>query len=147
VTTQTQTPPNPFAPPGQFGGQQPAPAPPPVPQPGQPYQSIDLGPDRWKSLIGDMKSTVVSIAALTGTRFPQSDDEQNDGAMSNEDLLLNPDGTADMDFEESAIETLGKIMVRTKELYDTAERFRYGLIIREHPTEPDPNAEAQQPEQ
>jgi len=34
------------------------------------------------------------------------------------------------------METLGKIAVRAKELYETAERFRYGLYIREHPTEP-----------
>ena len=146
MTTSTQ-PANPFAPPSQFGApQQPQyqqPAQPRMPVAGQPYQSIDLGPDRWKALHGDMKSNVLGLAALVGTRFAQADDEQNDGAFPNQDLMANSDGTADMDFEESAIETLGKIMVRAKELYDTADRFRYGLLIREHPTEPDPNAQAE----
>src|SRR5262245_19085265 len=128
MTTQTQAPINPFAPPGQYGGayQQPAaPAPVQVPPPNQPYQTLDLGPDRWKSLHGDMKSNAVAIAALVGTRFPQSDEEQNDGALSNQDMMLNEDGSSDMDFEESQIEILGKIMTRAKEIDDTAERFRY----------------------
>jgi hypothetical protein len=137
MTTQ-QAPANPFAPPGQFSAPQQQyqqPAQPQMPPAGQPYQSIDLGPDRWKSLHGDMKSTVLAIAALVGTRFALSDEEQNDGALSNQDLMINEDGTSDMDFEESSMETLGKIMVRAKELYDVADRFRYGLFIREHPTE------------
>jgi len=143
----TATTPNPFAPPA-FGAQQfnPAPTPQPVqvPPPNQPYQSIDLGPDRWKSLHGDMKASILSLAALVGTRFAQTDEEQNDGALPSSDLMLNEDGTADMDFEESAIETLGKVMVRAKELHDTAERFRYGLLIRDHPTEPtEPTAPTQ----
>ena len=143
MTTSTAQ--NPFAPPS-FGAQQFNPAPtqqPQVPPPNQPYQSIDIGPDRWKSLHGDMKASILSLAALVGTRFAQSDEEPNDGALPGSDLMLNSDGTADMDFEESAIETLGKVMVRAKELCDTAERFRYGLIIRGHPSEPDQNVQAE----
>lgn len=101
-----------------------------VPTPGSPVQSVDLEGFRWKSLHGQAKSSVLKLANLIGTNFPATEDELNNGVLSNDDLMLNDDGSPDMDFEESSIETLGESIVEARKLVAILERFHHNLVIR-----------------
>jgi hypothetical protein len=157
----TQTIPNPFAAPNPFAGQQTQPNPfggipqfqgapqmqqpqqPQMPDPGLPYQTLDIDTFRWKRYHGSLKAGVVKIAALVGTNFPADDNEQNNGALSNDDLCENPDGSSDMDFEESSIEVLGEVEQELSRMLQTAQRFRHNLMIRPHSDVPTRTPEAE----
>lgn len=103
---------------------------------GQPFQSVDMDSYRWKAMHGSAKASLIKLISLIGTNFPATEDEPNNGVLSNDDLLLNEDGTADLDFEESSIETLGEAIVESRKLTAILERFQYNLSIRPKPTEP-----------
>lgn len=136
----------------QYSGFAPAPQPPAqqLAGPGEIVQSVELQASRWKKELGLMKVSVIQLLALTGTSFPADPEAENDGAFPIADLMRNDDGTCDMDFEESAIELLGKIILAGTELVETASRFRYNLQIRPHedvpPEETDENEDETPPQ-
>ena len=89
-------------------------------------QSLPLEGSRWKSLHTQMRGSLKKIAEeIVGD--PGLDME---GALSNEDESEFEDGTLDIAFEETSIESLARIELEADNLSKTAARFRYVLNLR-----------------
>lgn len=130
---------------------------PPAPQAPQTFQippapheiqTLELEGGRWRNMRAMLHANVAKLAALLGCELNVIPAEDSDGekgvGLSRTDELRYSDGTADMDFEESSIEVLGRFERECAEAYETAKRFRWNLQTRSH----DPiQVEAEQGEQ
>ncbi len=101
-----------------------------IPPPG-PVQTGELDDARWKALRADMCEVVAGIAHKLGFNLVADENLLKMG-FPVEDQSRYENGEMDMDFEESAIEALGRIETKAAELAQIAQRFRWNLMVRNH---------------
>jgi len=85
-------------------------------------QSIELDEDRWVHMRAMLHGCAAKLAVFL----------DSEAGLSMTDGLRYEDGSPNMDFEESAIELLGKIERESAEMNQVAGRMRWNLQIRSH---------------
>lgn len=99
-------------------------------------QSQDLDSFRWKDLRSDMVEVFAGIGVKLGFTV-EPNEALLDAGFPREDESRFDDGTLDIDFEETSIETLMKIAANGRKLAAIADRFAHNLKVRDHnPKEP-----------